>query len=174
MTLLLSHYPCGRTKIAGIVNKVSLLPVLSRVSGVEVVGCEDGRRSFLQKPDKKNYSPGVCWDPGYPVVRKARNCNASGKYRLLRPNLNVVRISRKSKIIEMVFDLDVEFNGAEINSKSLSILQASSRNSLLSNIVDDNVIAKLDENSVRDIQYMVCKQQKRQVNRVLTYRYSQQ
>ena len=74
----------------------------------------------------------------------------------------------------MVFDLDVEFNGAEFNSKSLSILQASSRNSLLSDMVDDNVIAKLDENSVRDIQYMVCKQQKRQVNRVLTYRYSQQ
>ena len=133
-----------------------------------------GVGAFCKNLTKKNYSPGVCWDPGYPVVRKARNCNASGKYRLLRPNLNVVRISRKSKIIKMVFDLDVEFNGAEFNSKSLSILQASSRNSLLSNMVDDNVIAKLDENSVRDIQYMVCKQQKRQVNRVLTYRYSQQ
>ena len=37
-----------------------------------------------------------------------------------------------------------------------------------------NVIAKPDESSVRDIQYMVSKQPKRQVNRVLTYRYSQQ
>ena len=48
--------PFGRTKMAGIVNKVYFLPVLSRVSGVEVVGCEDGRRGFLQKPDKKNTS----------------------------------------------------------------------------------------------------------------------
>ena len=37
-------------------NKVYFQPVLSRVSGVEVVGCEDGRRGFLQKPDRKNTS----------------------------------------------------------------------------------------------------------------------
>ena len=47
--------------MAGIVNKVCLLPVLSRVNGVGVVGC------------------GVCWDPGFLVARKARNFNASDK-----------------------------------------------------------------------------------------------
>ena len=63
--------------MAGIVNKVYLLPVLCRVSGVGVVGCgcEDGCRAFCKK---KNLH-GVGWDPGFPVARKARNCNASDK-----------------------------------------------------------------------------------------------
>ena len=33
-------------------NKVCLLPVLSRVSGVGVVGCEDGCKAFCKKKKK--------------------------------------------------------------------------------------------------------------------------
>ena len=90
-----------------------------------------GVGAFCKNLTKKKHLRGVCWDPGFPVARKARNCNASDKY-----NSNVDRISRMSKIIKKVLDLEFEFNGVEFNSKSLSIFPASSRNSLLSNMVD--------------------------------------
>ena len=65
-------------------NKVCLLPVLSRVSGLGVVGCEDGCKAFCKK--KKNLR-GVCWDPGFPGARKARNCNASDKQQQHVPSI---------------------------------------------------------------------------------------
>ena len=66
--------------MAGIVNKVYFLPVLRRVSGVEVVGCEDGRRGFLQKPDKKKNTSvesagilGALWQGKQGIVTQVTN-----------------------------------------------------------------------------------------------------
>ena len=70
--------------MAGIVNKVYLLPVLSRVSGVGVVGCEDGCRAFCKKKKKTVESVG---DPGFPVARKAWNCNASDQQQQHVPSI---------------------------------------------------------------------------------------
>ena len=57
-------------------NKVYLLPVLSRVSGVG--GWWAARMGVGPFAKKKNLR-GVGWDPGFPVARKDRNCNASDK-----------------------------------------------------------------------------------------------
>ena len=54
--------------MAGIVNKVYLLPVLSRVSGVGVVGCEDGCRAFCKKKKKNR---GVCWGSWIPSGKES-------------------------------------------------------------------------------------------------------
>ena len=66
-------------------NKIYLLPVLSRVSGVGVVGCEDGCRAFCKKKKKTVESVG---DPGFPVARKAWNCNASDQQQQHVPSIS--------------------------------------------------------------------------------------
>ena len=49
--------------MAGIVNKVYLLPVLIRVSGVGVVSCEDGCRALCKKKKKPPWSRLGYWIP---------------------------------------------------------------------------------------------------------------
>ena len=76
-TCLSPEKPRDIAYISSILMGVQRWRVLSRVSGVGVVGCEDGCRGFCKK--KKKNLRGLCWDPGFPVARKARNCNASDK-----------------------------------------------------------------------------------------------
>ena len=66
--------------MAGIVNKVYLLPVLSRVSGVGVVGCEDGCRAFCKKKKKKTSVEsvgilGFLWQGKPGIVTQVTNNN---------------------------------------------------------------------------------------------------
>ena len=83
--------------MAGIVNKVYLLPLLSRVSGVGVVGCEDGCRAFCKKK-KKTFveSAGILdslWQGKPAIVTQVTNNN------------NTFLLSRHCLVIFSVFIL---------------------------------------------------------------------
>ena len=64
--------------MAGIVNKVYLLPVLSRVNGAARMGVGP----FAKKKNVESVG-----DPGFPVARKAWNCNASDQQQQHVPSI---------------------------------------------------------------------------------------
>ena len=64
--------------MAGVVNKVYLLALISKLSGVGVVGCEDGCRAFCKKTKTSVESVGILvslWQVKRGIVTQVTNSN---------------------------------------------------------------------------------------------------